>query len=291
MCNLWSLVTFEFCAATLLGLVVVPARAGECDGALRDGIKQSGTALIFHSRALDIDADGAPNAYRPDGKGLSYTCDGMVAVENGKRVTPDSDPEHWESKCLAAWQKARISGDYSGLAIFALELDDHGRPLVQAEGDPMHGQAFIARTSYAIPGMPAGTQRSYVDATQIPYVVLPANVIRRYALVPGSIAMVYRPSTGRFAFGVYGDEGGLGEASVKLHQDLGNNPFLLNREVKRAKNRIEDPVVTFVFPAATSPPVADAAAWNADIQQRGQAALDEFGGIQRVMDCAKPFDD
>jgi hypothetical protein len=32
---------------------------------------------------LAVDADGAPDSYRVDGKGLSFTCDGVFAVVNG----------------------------------------------------------------------------------------------------------------------------------------------------------------------------------------------------------------
>ena len=42
-----------------------------------------GKAVLFKSSKLNVDADGAPNSYLVDGKGLSYTCDGVVAVENG----------------------------------------------------------------------------------------------------------------------------------------------------------------------------------------------------------------
>ena len=213
----------------------------------------------------------------------------MVAIENGKRVTPSSDPANWQDKCNAAWRTARETGDYSGLAIFGFETDANNRPLVQKDGDPFPGEAFITTTSVTIPGAPDGTQRRYVDATRIPYVVLPGNVLSRYGLVPGSIALVYRPQTEKYAFAVYGDGGKLGEGSVKLHQDLGSNPMRERNNTPRAKNRIEDRVVTFVLPAAKAPPVADAEAWNTAIQQQGEAALAAFGGIDKVKSCATPF--
>src|SRR6185295_20156995 len=101
-----------------------------CDG-MTDafGIKKVDSALVFSSPHLNVDADGAPNAYRLDGKGLSYTCDGVVALENGKRVTPKSDPVNWQAKCNVAWKKARETNDYSGVAIFGFATDLSNHPL------------------------------------------------------------------------------------------------------------------------------------------------------------------
>ena len=39
-----------------------------------------GNGVVFKTRGLAVDADGAPNSYRVDGKGLSYTCDGVVGI-------------------------------------------------------------------------------------------------------------------------------------------------------------------------------------------------------------------
>lgn len=285
----FSPVALALAALATLGAAPAFAQADPCPGSIDSGIKSVGRTLVFHSKHYNIDADGAPNAYRLDGKGLSYTCDGVVAMENGRRVTPQSDPQHWQAKCNAAWKKARETGNYSGVAIFGFETGAHNVPLVQKAGDPLPGEAFITTTSVAIPDAQDGTQRRYVDATRIPYVVLPGAVISKYSLSPGSVALVYRPATGKAAFAVYGDGGRLGEGSVKLHQDLGSDPMLIKNGVQRAKRRIEDRVVTFVFADAKAPPVADADAWNADLRQRGEAALQAFGGMDRIKACAKPF--
>ena len=98
------------------------ANSSGCEGPLDSNrVKKVGDAIVFTSPRLNVDADGAPNAYRLDGKGLSYTCNGVVAVENGKRVTPTSDPANWQKKCNAAWKQALQSGDYSNVAIFGFQ--------------------------------------------------------------------------------------------------------------------------------------------------------------------------
>lgn len=244
-------------------------------------------AVLFQKRITNVDADGAPNAYLVNGDGLSFTCDGVVAIENGKRVTPTSDPDGWQAKCRSAWATAVQTGDYSKVAIFGFQVDARGRPLVQGDGDPLPGRAFISATTARIPSAPPRTQRQYVDATAIPYFVAPSSFVKAHGLKDGTIAAVYRPRTNRIAFAVFADSGGLGEASIKLHRDLGNEPTTLRDGVARAKRRIEDPVLTVVFPAVVVPPQADAAAWYEKIRSEGSAALSAFGGADRLAACLR----
>ena len=265
------------------------ANSSGCEGPLDSNrVKKVGDAIVFTSPRLNVDADGAPNAYRLDGKGLSYTCNGVVAVENGKRVTPTSDPANWQKKCNAAWKQALQSGDYSNVAIFGFQTGKQNKPVVQGQGDPFPGEAFITTTSVPITDAPKGTQRHEIDATKIPYIVLSGNVVKKYQVKPGDIAVVYRPATDKLAYAVFGDGGNLGEGSVKLHVDLGNNPIVIRDGVGRAKRRIEDQVVTIVFPSRTTTPILDHEKWLAEIKSMGDKALMDFGGGERVKKCAMP---
>ena len=245
-------------------------------------------AVLFTAKELNVDADGAPNAYFLNGNGLSYTCDGVVAIENGKRVTPDSGDKDWQKKCNAAWSLAKQTGDYSKVAIFGFSVDMKTRkPLVQSEGEPFPGTAYISTTTVSIPGTPEGTQRHYVDATKIPYVVLPSSFVRKYKVQPGSLAVVYRPLTDKYAFGIYADGGNLGEASLKLHQDLGNNPYIVRNGIQRGKRTIPDPTITVVFPGQIVAPIADNDKWTMAINAAGLEKLNEFGGVTRLRGCSK----
>lgn len=246
-----------------------------------------GDAVLFRAKVLNVDADGAPTSYLVNGKGLSYTCDGVVALENGKRITPDSNPNDWQQQCDAAWKKAIANDDYRGVAIFGFQTDKRNKPLIQAEGDPVPEKGYISATSVTIPGTPDGTQRHYVDALKIPYVVLPSSFTSKYQVKPGAIAVVYRIKTKKYTFGVFADGGGLGEASVKLHQNLGGAPIVKIKGVERAKSRIEDPVLIAVFPGAIAPPTENAEAWNREIESKGAAALTTFGGLEQLVHCAK----
>lgn len=242
-------------------------------------------ALVYSSAMLKVDADGAPDAYRVDGRGLSYTCDGVVAVENGIRYTPESHPSTWQAKCNAGWAAARQSGDYSRLDIFGFETR-RGVPLVQGAGDPLPGVGFVSATSVTIPGQPADTQRRYVNANEIPYVVLPSGFVTSRSVRPGAVAAVYRPRSGRLAFAVYGDGGGrLDEASIRLHVDLGSDPIIVRNGVRRAKRNIEDRVLVALFPGVAPPMSVDAAAWRAAIAAAGAQAFDAWGGRARLEEC------
>src|SRR5205085_7133768 len=72
-----------------------------------------GNAVGFVTAKLNVDADGAPNSYRVDGNGLSFTCDGVVGIVNGRKVTPDSDPRHWQAICQQKWAAAQQTQDFS----------------------------------------------------------------------------------------------------------------------------------------------------------------------------------
>jgi hypothetical protein len=275
-----------FMAIALIGAIPTLSIAQSCTIAPITGrVWTHNNAVLFTTPVLNVDADGAPDSYLVDGNGLSYTCDGVVAIEDGRRITAKTNPKDWQRKCNAAWTKAKSSNDYSGVAIFGFQTDNKNIPLIQGSGDPLPGKAYISATSAVIPGMPKGTQRQYVDATKIPYIVLPSTFVGKYKVKPGSLAVVFRKKTGRYAFAVFADIGGLGEASVKLHQDLGNEPIQKISGVGRAKARIEDETLTAVFPNKVAGPVADAEVWNAIIKKEGSEALSAFGGLEMLQAC------
>jgi hypothetical protein len=244
-------------------------------------------AVAFLTKGLAVDADGAPDSYLIDGKGLSDTCDGVVAIVNGKRVNKKSDPDHWYEICQKAWAQAVATGDFTSVRIFGFLTDKQHHPLIQASGDPLPGKAYITTTSLTVPGTPDGVQRHWVDATRIPYIVLPSTFLSLYHVHPSDLAVVYRPKTKAFAFGIFADGGDLGEASVKLHRDLGNEPVTQKNGVARANRGIEDSIITLVFPGRNVAGSVDTGAWNAAIHQEGKDALEKWGGMARLQTCAQ----
>lgn len=236
---------------------------------------------------MAVDADGAPDSYLVDGRGLSYTCDGVFAIVGGVAHTQLNDAKNWQTLCASHWTAAKQSGDYSGVKIVGFIQDGRGKPIVQGEGNPLPGKAFVTTTKLTVPGTPATSQRHFVDAVQIPYVVLPGDWAANRGVSLGGVVAVYRPKTGRMAFAVYGDCCSIGEGSVRLHQDIGANPLVTKRDgTKRAKQGIEDRVVFVPFRGAGTTPTLDAAAWRKQIQEVGTAALDRFGGIAAIKACS-----
>ena len=236
--------------------------------------------------ALAVDADGAPDSYLVNGRGLSYTCDGVFAIVDGVVHTQKNDKLHWQDLCTQHWNEARATGRYAGVKIVGFETDAQGRPVVQAKGDPLPDAAFVTITRLTIPGTPAGAQRHYVDASEIPYVVLPPAYAASHHLKPADLVAVYRPSTGRVAYGVYGDCCALGEASVRLHVDLGADPIVAMPDgTRRAKRGIGDRVVFVALTGAHTTPTLDAQAWRAEIKTKGEVALKALGGVDAIKAC------
>lgn len=235
---------------------------------------------------LAVDADGAPNSYRVDGKGLSYTCDGVFAVIDGVAHTQKNDPRNWQRLCAEHWNEARSSGNYGRLKIVGFLKDAAGAPVVQKAGDPLPEAAFVTTTALTVPGTPSGSQRHYVDAVAIPYLVLSAAYAKSHRIALGDVLAVYRPKTGRLTFAIYGDCCSLGEGSVRLHQDLGSNPLVTKSDgTVRAKAGMADTMLMVPLSNASTKPTTDAAAWRREIAAKGAEALTKLGGVDAVKSC------
>jgi Fungal chitosanase of glycosyl hydrolase group 75 len=248
---------------------------------------QAGDAVGFATPGLAVDADGAPDSYRVDGKGLSRTCDGVFGIVNGTPVTQKTDPAHWQQICQHAWATATSTGNYSGVKIVGFLTDRHGVPSIQGPSDPLPGVAYITTTAMPIPGTKAGTQRHYVDAAQIPYIVLSPALAKAFHVSYGDVAAVYRPRTHRVAYGIYAECCSPGEGSVRLHQDIGNDPIVLEQGIRRAKAGIGDRIVTVVFPGRHTQGTTNFETWRAEINGVGEAALNRWGGLERLQTCAR----
>ncbi len=141
---------------------------------------------------MDVDVDGAPNAYGPPG------METLDILQNAHYLN-------------------RMHGKIVGYLI-----DEHGRPILQGAKDPFPGY-YISQTAFTdIENQNERDPRRYVDARNISYVVR-GNLARRRGVRVGDFVSVYSKRTRRGVFAIVGDTGNPtgDEGSLHLMQDLG----------------------------------------------------------------------
>jgi len=141
---------------------------------------------------MDVDVDGAPNAYGPPGKpALDILLDA-----------------HYLNR---ADQK-----------IVGYLTDENDRPILQGANDPFPGY-YISQTAFTDIANPNERDtRRYVDARKINYVVR-GDLARRRGVKVGDFVAVYSKRTHKSVFAIVGDTGNPtgDEGSLHLLQDLG----------------------------------------------------------------------
>ncbi len=165
-------------------------------------IDARGHALTVHGRKavevrvkMDVDVDGAPNAYGPKGK---KTLDVLKHAMAPKGTTD-------------AGKVVGYMTDYDG-----------GPPTVQRKGDPFPGY-YVSQTDFADESNKRMEDpRRYVDATKMNYVVQ-GKVAREAGVEMGDFATVYSCRTGKLAYAVVADSGNESgaEGSLALVRALG----------------------------------------------------------------------
>jgi hypothetical protein len=148
----------------------------------------SGSSAFFYESGMTIDADGAPNAYHPDNTGLDDLANAGT-------------PGRWE-----------------GLA-----KDADGEPFIQGPSDPFPGY-YVSATALADRSKPVNDPTRYVDASRIPFLVLPGGMARQLGARPGDFAVVFNLRNSKSSYALFGDVGPydrIGEGSVALAENLG----------------------------------------------------------------------
>lgn len=147
-----------------------------------------GSSAFFYETGMTIDADGAPNAYHPDNSGID---------DLGNAGAP---------------------GNWEGLA-----KDADGEPYIQGPNDPFPGY-YVSETALADRSKAVNDPARYVDASKIPFLVLPGGLARQLGARPGDFAVVFNERNGKSSYAIFGDVGPfdrLGEGSVALAENLG----------------------------------------------------------------------
>lgn len=141
--------------------------------------------VVFFQSGMTIDADGAPNAYNPQNTGLDDLANA-------------GQPGHWD-------------GIVEG---------ENGEPPIQGPDDPFPGY-YVSCTSLCDRSKRSIDPRRYVDASRIPYVVLPGGLARDAGARLGDFALVVNLRNGRSSYAIFADIGTLGEGSIALADNLG----------------------------------------------------------------------
>lgn len=159
-----------------------------------------GTTSAHYLSKLAIDADGAPRAYHP----------------------ADRAPRDNTAKAFDWLANINVN-------------DLHG---IQGQGGAV-GPApgfFISATSLSNPAFPHNDTRRYVDASVIPYVVLPKSTFPAppgTTLKSGCVVFVVDTTTGGSTGAIFADVGrAVGEGSIALALRLGLDPFISNLRPK-----------------------------------------------------------
>ena len=173
-------------------LTIVIALALTFNDGLRAQTPAAHRCFEVRTHRMDVDVDGAPNAYGPPGK---PTLDDLVNAHYLER------------------------GDQ---AIVGYLVDEERKPILQGAKDPFPGY-YISQTAFADAANPNERDpRSYVDARNINYVVR-GDEARRRGVKVGDFVAVYSERSQRAVFAIVGDTGNPtgDEGSLHLLQELG----------------------------------------------------------------------
>ena len=172
--------------------------------------RMPGNTAFFYESGMTIDADGAPNAYHPDNTGLDDLANA-------------GEPGHWQ-----------------GLA-----KNEDGQPFVQGPDDPFPGY-YVSATALSDRTKPVSDPSRYVDASKIPFIVLPGGLARELEARPGDFAAVFNLQNGKNTYAIFGDIGPfdrIGEGSMALAENLGIRSDARNGGARRG-------ILYLVFPGS-----------------------------------------
>ncbi len=193
----------------------------------------------FFAAGMTIDADGSPNAYNPENTGLDDLANA-------------GQPGHWDG----------------------VLQDANGDPLVQGPDDPFPG-FYISCTSLADRTKRPLDPTRFVDASKIPYVVLPHEVAFESGTRLGDFAVVMNLRSGAWSYAIFADIGTFGEGSIALANNLG-----IWSDAREGGRR--GGVFYLVFPGTGNgqPRSID------EINEIAGKAFQDWGGTERLNSCA-----
>lgn len=198
-----------------------------------------GSSAVFFAAGMTIDADGAPNAYNPDNTGLDD-------------ISNAGQPGHWDG----------------------VIQDEDGNPVIQGPDDPYPGY-YVSCTSLSDRTKPGTDPTRYVDASKIPYIVLPREVAAQSGARLGDFAVVVNLRNGKLSDAIFADIGTMGEGSIALAQNLG-----IWADAREGGRR--GGILYLVFPGSGNRQPRSIE----EINTQADSLLQAWGGIEKLTSCA-----
>jgi hypothetical protein len=198
-----------------------------------------GSQAFFFVSGMTIDADGAPNAYHPDNIGLDDIAN------------------------------AGLPGRWDGII-----TDRTGEPLLQGPDDPFPGY-YISCTSLIDRTKARTDPARYVDASKIPYIVLPRDLAVQGGAQLGDFAVVVNLRNGKSSYAIFADVGTMGEGSIALANNLG-----IWSDARQGGRR--GGILYLVFPGSGNrqPRTIE------EISAETQKLLEDWGGAEKLTSCS-----
>jgi hypothetical protein len=195
--------------------------------------------VFFFEEGMTIDADGAPNTYNADNTGIDD-------------LSNAGEPGNWG----------------------ALAVDRDGEPFIQGADDPFPGY-YVSMTALADRTKRISDPRRYVDASKIPYIVLPHSVAEQGGATLGDFGVVLNLRNGKVSNAIFADIGTMGEGSVALADNLG-----IFSDARRGGTR--DGLLYIIFGGSGNGKPRS----NDEINEQAAGLLESFGGAERVQSCS-----
>jgi hypothetical protein len=200
---------------------------------------------FFYSSGMAIDADGASRAYHPKQEL------GLDSLNHA------GHPGNW-------W------------ALVTDNLEKNGRPVVQGPSDPAPGYYVSTTSLYDSRNQNPRDPHRYVDASNIPFVVLPPEGFQHARL--GDFATVANLQNGRVSAAIVADESApglkFGEGSIALAEALGIESSPRNGGKDRG-------VAYVIYPGSGNGEPRSLE----EITDHSQKLFESWGGIKKLKLC------
>lgn len=261
-------------------MIGTPIRLGEV---ARSTIWLAGDAVCFQA-GLQIDCDGAPNAYHPPTPEHPQTGrpPGLDALGNAGTPaiyrTPTGEQFPWYGLGERPQLPVLRAANWYGIA--TVDGASAGAPAIQGADDPCPG-FYISQTALQDTKRKRLDPHRYVDAALVPYIVLPGRMSRggpsfstMTGTLLGDLAVVcYQGQLAGAIFADVGPSDHIGEGSLALARELG-------MPASPDAGHDEADVAYVVFPGSASRPAWPRTA--ADVRSAALALFQSWGGMERL---------